>query len=83
MCVPPDGEAFRAVFRLGWPIGMTNLAETGLFAASSLMVGWIGTVELADGAVTAAKVADRSLVGADLADERPRRAHEPAAREVH
>ncbi len=43
----PDWEAFRAVFRLGWPIGLTSLAETGLFAASSLMVGWIGTVELA------------------------------------
>jgi MATE family multidrug resistance protein len=42
-----DWEAFRAVFRLGWPIGLTSLAETGLFAASSLMVGWIGTVELA------------------------------------
>ncbi|MGI1663427.1 MATE family efflux transporter [Palleronia sp. KMU-117] len=43
----PDWEAFRAVFRLGWPIGMTSLAETGLFAGSSLLVGWIGTVELA------------------------------------
>lgn len=43
----PDWEAFRAVFRLGWPIGLTSLAEVGLFAGTSLMVGWIGTVELA------------------------------------
>lgn len=43
----PDWEAFRAVFRLGWPIGITNLAEVGLFAASSLMMGWLGTLPLA------------------------------------
>jgi len=43
----PDWEAFGEVFRLGWPIGLTNLAEVGLFAASSLMVGWIGIKELA------------------------------------
>ena len=42
-----DREAFGEVFRLGWPIGLTNLAEVGLFAASSLMMGWIGTVALA------------------------------------
>ncbi len=43
----PDAEALRAVFRLGWPIGITNLAEVGLFAASSVMMGWLGTVPLA------------------------------------
>ena len=43
----PDWEAFGNVFRLGWPIGLTNLAEVGLFAASTLMMGWIGTRELA------------------------------------
>ncbi len=43
----PDWEALRAVFRLGWPIGMTNLAEVGLFAASSIMMGWLGTLQLA------------------------------------
>ncbi len=42
-----DGAALRRVFRLGWPIGLTSLAETGLFAASSVMMGWIGTVALA------------------------------------
>ena len=43
----PDGEAFGRVLRLGWPIGLTNLAEVGLFAASSIMMGWIGALELA------------------------------------
>ncbi|MBM9595746.1 MATE family efflux transporter [Roseitranquillus sediminis] len=43
----PDWEAFFRVLRLGWPIGITALAEVGLFSASALMMGWIGTIELA------------------------------------
>ncbi|MEO1397681.1 MAG: MATE family efflux transporter, partial [Pseudomonadota bacterium] len=43
----PDWEYFRRVFRLGWPIGLTNLAEVGLFSFSAVMVGWLGTVPLA------------------------------------
>ncbi len=43
----PDWEALIAVFRLGWPISMTSLSESGLFAASSLMMGWLGTLQLA------------------------------------
>ena len=42
-----DWEAFGEVFRLGWPIGITALAEVGLFAASSVMMGWLGTLPLA------------------------------------
>lgn len=42
-----DGEALAQVFKLGWPIGLTNLAETGLFTTTAIMVGWIGTHELA------------------------------------
>jgi MATE family, multidrug efflux pump len=42
-----DWPAFWEVFRLGWPIGATMLAETGLFSATAVMMGWIGTVELA------------------------------------
>ncbi|NHX27596.1 MATE family efflux transporter, partial [Escherichia coli] len=43
----PDFEALAEVFRLGWPIGLTTLAEVGLFGASSLMMGWLGAVPLA------------------------------------
>ena len=43
----PDWHAMRQVFNLGLPIGLTGLAEGGLFQASALMMGWIGTVELA------------------------------------
>lgn len=43
----PDPEALGRVFRLGWPIGLTNLAEVGLFASASIMMGWLGTLPLA------------------------------------
>jgi MATE family multidrug resistance protein len=43
----PDWQAMRQVWRLGVPIGLTGLAEGGLFQASALMMGWIGTVQLA------------------------------------
>jgi len=42
-----DWSALRTVWRLGVPIGLTGVAEGGLFHASALMMGWIGTVELA------------------------------------
>ena len=40
----PDWEMLGTVFRLGWPIGLTNLSEVGLFAASAFMMGWLGEV---------------------------------------
>jgi MATE family multidrug resistance protein len=43
----PDWEVLRRVFGLGWPIGLTGLAESGLFSASAIMMGWIGEIELA------------------------------------
>lgn len=43
----PDFDIMGAVARLGLPIGLTALAEGGLFTASNIMVGWVGTVELA------------------------------------
>jgi MATE family multidrug resistance protein len=43
----PDWAAFQQVQRLGWPIGLTSVAEGSLFIASALMMGWVGTVELA------------------------------------
>lgn len=43
----PDWEALGQVFRLGWPIAVTLLSEAGLFMATMIMMGWIGTLELA------------------------------------
>ncbi|CAN1572535.1 NorM Na+-driven multidrug efflux pump [Paracoccaceae bacterium] len=43
----PDWHAMGQVWRLGVPIGLTGLAEGGMFQASALMMGWIGTVQLA------------------------------------
>lgn len=43
----PDWQAFFRVFQLGWPIGLTNLAEVALFTGAAVLVGWIGTYELA------------------------------------
>ena len=43
----PDWEAFGQVFRLGWPIGSTSVAEVALFAAATVMMGWVGTIALA------------------------------------
>jgi multidrug resistance protein, MATE family len=43
----PDWAAMGQVWRLGWPIGVALIAETGLFSAAAVMMGWIGTQELA------------------------------------
>ncbi|WP_295533058.1 MATE family efflux transporter [uncultured Thioclava sp.] len=43
----PDWEAFWLVLKMGLPVGLTSVAEGSMFQASALMMGWIGTVELA------------------------------------
>ncbi|MFD1796299.1 MATE family efflux transporter [Paracoccus aurantiacus] len=43
----PDWPAFRAIFRLGMPVGLTLVAEIGMFVGSNIMMGWFGTVALA------------------------------------
>lgn len=43
----PDIPAMVEVFRLGWPIGTTIVAEVALFTATSFMMGQIGAMELA------------------------------------
>lgn len=43
----PDPEVLRRVVRLGWPIGITTLAEVSLFAAGAVMMGWLGAIPLA------------------------------------
>lgn len=47
----PDWPRFRQIFRIGLPIGLTIMAEVGLFSVASLMMGWLGTDELAAHAV--------------------------------
>lgn len=43
----PDWEAMAQVFRLGWPIALTLLSESGLFMATMVMMGWLGPNSLA------------------------------------
>ncbi|POF31065.1 MATE family efflux transporter [Roseibium marinum] len=42
-----DWPAFFQIVRLGTPIGLTIIAEGALFTASSIMIGWLGTLPLA------------------------------------
>ena len=46
-CWRPDWHALWDVVRLGFPISVTVLAEVSLFTAASLLMGQIGTIELA------------------------------------
>lgn len=43
----PDWQAIGQVWRLGWPIGVALVAETALFSAVAILVGRLGTLELA------------------------------------
>jgi MATE family multidrug resistance protein len=47
----PDWPRFREIFRIGTPIGLTVLAEVGLFSAAAILMGRLGTDELAAHAV--------------------------------
>ena len=40
-------DIYRTVICLGLPISVTSLAEAGLFSASTLMMGWLGTIAVA------------------------------------
>lgn len=46
-----DWPRFRELWVLGLPIGLTKLAEAGLFAATGFLIGLIGVAELAGHAV--------------------------------
>lgn len=43
----PDLPALNDVFRLGWPIGITVVAEVAFFSATTIMMGWVGPRALA------------------------------------
>lgn len=47
----PDWPRFRELFRIGTPIGLTVLAEVGLFTAAALLMGRLGTDEVAAHAI--------------------------------
>ncbi|GIL01057.1 MAG: putative multidrug resistance protein NorM [Alphaproteobacteria bacterium] len=42
-----DWPVFGEVLHLGWPISLTIIAEVALFAAASILIGWVGPVALA------------------------------------
>ena len=42
-----DTIIFMNLFKLGWPICLTIMAESGMFSFASILMGWIGDVELA------------------------------------
>ncbi|MBM3618694.1 MAG: MATE family efflux transporter [Alphaproteobacteria bacterium] len=48
----PDWARFREILRIGVPIGAMLTAEVGLFSVAALMMGWLGTAELAAHAIT-------------------------------
>lgn len=48
----PDWARFFAVWRLGAPIALMNLAEAGLFSAAIILMGWIGPDSVAAHAVS-------------------------------
>lgn len=43
----PHWSIFSEVARMGIPIGLTTFAESALFTASAIMIGWIGEIPLA------------------------------------
>ncbi|WP_404403152.1 MATE family efflux transporter [Pelagibacterium halotolerans] len=47
----PDWPRFVEIFRIGTPIGLTIMAEVGMFAIAAIFVGWLGTDALAAHAV--------------------------------
>lgn len=47
----PDWAAFRRILRIGTPSGLMLMAETGMFATAAMMMGWMGTAELAAHAI--------------------------------
>lgn len=47
----PDWSRFAQIFRIGTPIGLTILSEVGLFTAAALLMGQLGTDEVAAHAI--------------------------------
>ena len=42
-----DSKIFSDLFKVGWPICLTIMAESGMFSTAPLFMGWIGESQLA------------------------------------
>ena len=42
-----DANTLIHVFKLGFPIGLTTLVEVSSFSAATVLMGWVGKIELA------------------------------------
>lgn len=47
----PDWTIFKKILKLGTPVGLMIASESGLFSAAAILMGWLGTAELAGHAV--------------------------------
>ncbi len=47
----PDWQRFAEIFRIGSPIGLSLTSEVGMFGVAVVMMGWLGTDEVAAHAV--------------------------------
>ena len=47
----PDWPRFKEILRLGVPIGLAILCEASLFSVAAILIGWIGTAQLAAHAI--------------------------------
>jgi len=47
----PDWQRFAEIFRIGVPIGLTLTSEVGMFGVAVIMMGWLGTYEVAAHAI--------------------------------
>ena len=42
-----EKETFSGLYKIGWPICLTIMAESGMFSAASVLMGWVGEIQLA------------------------------------
>ena len=77
----PDWAAMAQVFRLGWPIALTLLAESGLFMSTMVMMGWLGTLPLAAHGIALQIISITFMVHIGLSSAATVRAGQAFARE--
>lgn len=57
---------FKALFTLGWPLIITQLAQNALHTTDVILMGWLGPEHLAAGAVASAVIICLQLLGVGL-----------------